>query len=160
MQTLRQMYEGGLSIPQIALRTGISRSTVRLKLIDSGTTLRSRADGVRIADGLGSGLRGKKREFTPEWRTNISKQRLAWGKENALGVSLKPNGYLEYTTGPHKGRLVHVVAMEERIGRRLNRSEVVHHCDEVKTNNGDWNLCLMTRADHARHHRLKEQIEQ
>ena len=90
---------------------------------------------------------------TPEACAKIRAARMA---APAVGVSLKPNGYLEYTRGPHKGRLVHVVEIERIIGRRLLPGETTHHEDGNKTNNEPCNLRLMTRAEHARHHRLAE----
>lgn len=68
------------------------------------------------------------------------------------GVSLKPNGYLEYTTGPHKGRLVHVVVMEQQIGRHIGKNEIVHHKNGIKTDNRVDNLQLMSRSEHASVH--------
>ena len=74
------------------------------------------------------------------------------GDKNAKGRSLKPSGYYEYTRGEFKGRLVHIVLMEKKIGRRLYSNEVVHHKNHIKTDNRLENLELMTRSEHARHH--------
>ena len=157
MDILSEMYEIGMSIPEIADELELPRSSVRNKLLKRGVKLRSRADAVRAAarDGkLGSAFRGKKRSFSKEHCENISKGRVLWGKANARGTSVKPSGYVEYTTGVHKGRLVHVVAMEEMIGRKLKPNECVHHIDECKTNNEISNLALMTRSAHAKLHRM------
>ena len=59
------MYLSGMSIPQISNETGIAMSTLRFRFKKAGI-LRSRGDAIRIAAAegrLGSGLRGKKREF-------------------------------------------------------------------------------------------------
>lgn len=158
---LIEAYQGGESIPQVAERLGVSRSVARYHLHKAGV-LRSRKDGVRKAanDGrLGSGLRGKSRTFTDSHRENISKARLRWADGgNAIGVSLKPSGYVEYTRGKHKGRSVHVVAMEHRLGRQLLEDECVHHIDGDKTNNEENNLALVTRSGHARLHRREEKL--
>jgi len=159
MESISEMYVSGMSIPQISDATGICRSTVRHRLLASGVTLRSRAEGVRDAaknGRLGSGLRGKSRQFSDAHRQAISDARSKWGDKNAKGTSLKQNGYLEYTTGPHKGRLLHVVKMEEQIGRRLKRGECVHHIDENKLNNDLSNLALMTVSAHAKLHRIMD----
>lgn len=158
MADIIKSYQSGLSIPQISDKFGIPLSTIRSRLARAGV-LRTRKDALTIASKqgrLGAGLRGKKRTFSAAHKCNISKSRREWSKDNAVGVSLKPNGYLEYTTGPNKGRSVHVVTMEERIGRNLRKDECVHHIDEVKTNNDQNNLALMTRSGHARHHRLTQ----
>ena len=70
------------------------------------------------------------------------------------GLSKKPSGYLEHTTGTEKFRPAHVVLMEKHIGRRIKKDEVVHHKDENKTNNIIDNLELMTRAEHSKLHAL------
>lgn len=44
----------------------------------------------------------------------------------------------------------HVV--EQLLGRKLNRNEVVHHKDENKRNNSIDNLVVMSLAEHTRHH--------
>lgn len=153
---LIDLYQQGRSIPDVAAATGTAPSTVRYHLKAAGV-LRSRADGVRLArHKLGSGLRGKRRApFTVEHRRAISEARLA---ADSKGTSLKPNGYIEYTRGEHKGRSEHVVLMEQRIGRRLLPDEVVHHIDGNRSNNEINNLALMTRAAHARLHRREERL--
>lgn len=159
-KVIDDLYRSGLSIPKVASRVGKPLSTVRYQLKKSGL-LRSRAEGVRLAASigdLGAGLRGKKRTFTQSHKRNISKAAAARGKRYAVGVTLKPNGYLEYTRGPHKGRLVHCVEMEARLGRRLRPGECVHHIDGNKINNHEDNLALLTRSGHARLHRREEKL--
>ena len=150
-----EMYESGMSIPEVNKKTGIALSTLRFRFKNAGI-LRSRADGIRVAASkgkLGSGLRGKKREFTKEWRENISKAKKGCG----AGISLKANGYVCITTGDNKGRDQHVVFMEDKIGRRLFANECVHHIDHNKSNNNISNLKLMTRSEHARLHALENE---
>lgn len=123
--------------------------------------MRTRAEGVRL-DGprRSAATKGVKRgPFTEEWKRNISAGRSAWGEKHAAGTTIKPSGYVEYTRGPHKGRSVHVVAMEQHIGRSLTDGECVHHIDENKQNNDISNLMLMTTAEHVRHHRLQEVLQ-
>lgn len=153
-------YRSGMSLPVVAERYSVSRSTARYHVKKAGA-LRSRLDGVRLSaeqGRLGVGHRGKKRSFTAQHCAAISKSRLAWGERTATGVSIKPNGYVEFTRGPHKGRSVHDVTMEERIGRRLMRDEVVHHIDGNRSNNDLHNLALMTRSAHTRLHRFEDRL--
>lgn len=143
-----------MSIPEISTITGIPRSNIRYAL-KKASLLRTRGDGVRLAASkgkLGSGLRGKTRVITDQWRKNISSAQVKAWAGRAVGFSLKPSGYIEYTMGQHKGRRAHVVIMESSIGRRLYANEVVHHIDHNKTNNELHNLKLMTRAEHAALH--------
>jgi hypothetical protein len=151
-------YISGASIPDVSSLTGVPRSTVRGYLKEAGV-LRARADGVRLArHKLGSGNRGKKVLFSKERCAAISNGRKAWADKKAVGVSLKASGYVEYTRGPNKGRSVHVVTMEARLGRRLLPDEVVHHIDGNRSNNDIDNLALMTRAAHARLHRREDAL--
>lgn len=46
--------------------------------------------------------------------------------------------------------------MEQHLGRKLKKGEVVHHIDGNKTNNNINNLQLMTAKEHSKMHREKE----
>lgn len=49
----------------------------------------------------------------------------------------------------------HVLIMEEQLGRRLKKGEVVHHINEIKNDNRIDNLRLFaSQAEHARHHMI------
>lgn len=147
------------SIPEISRIIGLPQSNVRYALKKEGV-LRSRSDAVRLAGRkglLGSGFRGKKRIFTDAHKKQISIGKAAHGSIHAKGTSLKPSGYVEITRGENKGRGLHVVIMEEIIGRKLFAFECVHHKDKDRSNNNPDNLQLMTRSKHASHH-AKENI--
>lgn len=148
------LYLSGQSTTQLSVSFGVPVSNIRYALKKAGV-LRSRGEAIRLAAScgrLGSGNRGKKRVFSEEWALNISKAKIAAANSTAKGISKKPNGYLDYTRGEHKGRSVHVVVMEQAIGRRLFENECVHHRDENKLNNELSNLELMTRSQHSAHH--------
>jgi DNA-binding transcriptional regulator GbsR (MarR family) len=157
-EELIEMYLRKLmSIPEISLATGVSMSTIRLGLLKLGI-LRSRADSMLIASSkgkLGSGNRGKRRIFTQAWKNNISKGRQLYADKNALGICTKQSGYIEFTRGNNKGRSQHVVAMENKIERRIGDNDVVHHIDGDRSNNCINNLRLMTRSEHARLHAIE-----
>jgi hypothetical protein len=150
-----KLYQSGLSLPEISEATSKGISTIRYHLLKAGV-LRSRADGVRQAaknGRLGSGMRGRVRNFTDEHKENIKIGRLAWGKKNARGFSVKTTGYCVVTVGKNKGRMVHDVIMEAILGRELTSSEVVHHKDINPSNNDPKNLKVMDAKDHMRLHR-------
>lgn len=148
-----EMYASGMSIPLVSKATGVAKSTIRFRLKKAGV-LRSRSDAIRLAakDGRLSHMKGKSRIFTDEWKANISKAALIAKASTSVGVSKKASGYVEFTRGEHKGRTVHVVTMEQHVGRRLFANECVHHIDGNRSNNSISNLMLMTRADHASLH--------
>jgi hypothetical protein len=151
-------YKSGRSLPQVTSAHGLPISKVR-DIVKEAGSLRSRTEGVRIAatEGrLGGGFRGKTREFSETHKQNISEGRRAWAAENAKGTRINSNGYIEFTCGPHKGRAVHDIIMEERIGRRLLPDEEVHHIDLDRQHNHINNLALLTNAGHMRLHRLMD----
>lgn len=153
-ETLRRLYcDEKKSSVDIGREIGASASTVCKWLKDAGIQARTRAEGGRMGSAKN---RGKKREFTTEWKAKLSAAGKRFGEANAKGTSLKPNGYVEYTRGENKGRAVHIVAMENHLGRKLLPNEIVHHKDENRSNNELSNLELMTRSEHARHHREEE----
>jgi hypothetical protein len=149
-----------MSIPQIARATNLAISTVRTRLLESGVQLRSRAEGVRLrSDDIATVQRGTRRKPTSEeTRQKIREAALRRGERDAAGSRITTSGYVEFTRGIHKGRSVHVVVMEERIGRRLLPDECVHHVDGDRSNNDPNSLALMTRAGHTRLHRLQDEM--
>ena len=158
MAELRKLYVDQLkSIPEISADMNISQSTVRARLKDA-MILRSREDGIRNAakqGKLGGGMRGTTRTFSQQWKNNMAMSARRRGENTAKGTSRKPSGYIAHTRGANKDRSVHVVAVEESIGRRLYWNEVVHHIDHNRSNNQSSNLKLMTRSEHARLHAIE-----
>lgn len=152
------LYISGLSIPEINEKTKIPLSTLRFRF-KKKNILRSRTNSIRLAFKKGRipSRKGIKREpLTDKWKKNLSISHLKRGEKYAKGISLKPNGYYAITRGVNKGRSLHVVMMEEKIGRRLFHNECVHHVDQCKTNNNLDNLQLMTKSDHLKLHRELE----
>lgn len=156
---LAEMYRSGLSTAQISESTGLNRSRVRRDLLAQGVRLRTIAEATKLAGPRMSRsdiIRGSVR--SPESRRMMSIAKQAWAEKNAVGVSLKSDGYIEHTRGEHKGRGVHVVLMEKRLGRRLLPDEVVHHIDGNPSNNEENNLALMTRSGHTRLHQRERKL--
>lgn len=51
-----------------------------------------------------------------------------------------------------KGRHMHRVVAERKLGRPLKKGETVHHDDRNKRNNDDSNLVVTTQSKHIRLH--------
>ena len=160
LKEIKDLYLSGKSISDISSEYNFGLSTIRYHLNKNGL-LRSNTDALRIASAQGKLGTGDRSNFKmPEHSKKvISKKALERGEKTALGVSFKTNGHVEYTRGEHKGRNVHVVKFEEKIGRKLLEDECVHHIDGDKHNNDINNLALMTRSAHGRLHRREDKLQ-
>lgn len=75
------------------------------------------------------------------------------------GEITRTDGYILIRLGSfprgHKGKkydLKHRIVIEQHIGRRLLRSEIVHHLNGDKKDNRVENLEIITQAEHAKKH--------
>lgn len=57
-----------------------------------------------------------------------------------------------FEDGSRKVVLVHRELMEQHLGRKLSKTEVVHHINENKTDNRIENLQVLSHRQHIRHH--------
>ena len=143
------MYLSGMSCKDISDETGIPLSTVRRRMVLKGI-IRNQSQAVILAISKGKGaalLKGRSRgPMSEEQKIKISESKLKNSK--ARGWRINTNGYKEFTVGEDIGRHVHVILMEEKIGRKLHGDECVHHIDHNKLNNDIDNLLLMKKSDH------------
>ena len=143
-----ELYCSVKTLAEVAQAFGMSVSGVRYKVLKAGK-LRSISEALKVSEKFRNrkGV-GNRSIRSPETLAKMAAAQLGKG----VGVSLKPSGYIAFTTGENKGRSVHCVLMEESIGRGLFANEVVHHIDGNRSNNDLKNLSLMTRKDHAQLH--------
>lgn len=100
------------------------------------------------------------RKHYTRWRfhanpLHLSLREQGTGSIKRYGKRGKYAQFLITVDSPYRGHCVvaeHIHLMEMKIGRRILRSEVVHHKNENPLDNAVENLELMTRSEHMKHH--------
>ena len=102
---------------------------------------RPRALAVRMAAKRGRMGRNAReyglREKSPRWNG---------------GRFVNARGYIEIYTGGGGYRPEHRLVAEKMLGRPLRKGEVVHHKNEIRSDNRRCNLAVMTIAQHLKEH--------
>jgi len=82
-----------------------------------------------------------------------------YNKDNYTGKILNEKGY-ELTREIIKGKYIlsHRKVVEESLGRKLTKEEVIHHIDGNKTNNIIKNLFITENSEHRKLHASLEKI--
>lgn len=148
------------SINDISKFMNYSYNKTRKLLIENGIPMRSAVEGRRTKSSINKYRKSAinrglgKESPSMEMIEKIRKKALKRSELKALGVRIKTSGYYEITKGENKGRNLHTVIMEMKLGRPLMSDECVHHIDEDKSNNSIDNLALVTKKGHARLHRF------
>ena len=99
-----------------------------------------------------------------ETRKKISKSKTFRGKGKIGHKKQRKDGYIyiyypDYPSSTKDGFVMeHVYIVEQYIGRRLKKDEVVHHKNHIRNDNRIENLQLMTFKQHASLH-MKERWE-
>lgn len=98
--------------------------------------------------------------MNPNWGNYCSKKCMG----DATPQRYKKNGYwcIKATGHPRAYEssfyYEHILVMEEKIGRYINKNEIVHHKDGNRLNNNLNNLELKTRSEHASFHLPKSKV--
>jgi len=103
-----------------------------------------------------------KKEFEI-WPCSFKKGEGKYCSKTCYGISLQEDGNRAWIDGRSKKRnpykvkwkdgrkqKEHRIIMEESLGRKLSKDEIVHHIDGDKRNNKKSNLRILTRSEHAK----------
>ena len=126
-----ELFESGSTIAEIVTKLGTNRETVRQYLLKRYTPKQKRAIVLK-------NFRQPKGKDNPNWKG---------GKE------VTKAGYIRLWISRDERVLEHRKVMEDHLGRKLTRSEVVHHINGNNADNRLANLQLTTFSeDISRHH--------
>jgi hypothetical protein len=126
------LFEHGSTIAEIVTQLGTNRETVRQYLLKRYTPKQKRVIVLK-------NFRQPKGQDSPNWKG---------------GREITKAGYVRLWISRDERVLEHRKVMEESLGRKLNRSEVVHHINGNNADNRLANLELTTFAEDIRRHNL------
>ena len=129
------LFESGAMISEIVAKLGTNRETVRQYLLKRYTPKQKRAivrKNVRWPTGQDS----------PNWKG---------------GREITKDGYVVLWLSRREKVLEHRLVMKQHLGRKLNRSEVVHHINGNNADNRIENLQLTSFAEEIRRHNVARQ---
>lgn len=133
-EEVKNMYERGMTQAEIAAELNVTQKVVFNFM---------RRNGIKARVAAKRDQEGEKNSF---WRGGRTQDEFGYVmvrcKEHPRASKL--GGYVPE----------HILVAENKIGRRLNPDEVVHHINGIKWDNAPDNLCVMTKSQHSKLHWL------
>ncbi len=133
IEQIYELFEGGSSIGEIVKTVGTNRESVRKYLLKRYTPKQKRAIVLR-------NFKQPKGQDSPNWKG---------------GREVTKSGYIRLWISKDRRVMEHRYVMEQHLGRRLDRDEVVHHINGNNSDNRIANLHLTTFAEDIRQHNLE-----
>src|SRR3990167_10894724 len=127
------LFESGAMISEIAKKVGTNRETIRQYLLKRYTPAQKRRIVLR-------NFKQPKGENSSSWKG---------------GREITSAGYVRLWISRHERVLEHRKIMEDHLGRKLNRGEVIHHINGNNADNRLANLQLTTFSEDIRRHNLE-----
>ena len=127
-----ELFESGSTIAEIVNKTSTNRETVRQYLLKRYTPKQKRAIVLK-------NFRQPQGEASPNWKG---------------GREVTKAGYIRLWISKTQRVLEHRQIMEDHLGRKLTRAEVVHHINGNNADNRLANLELITFSEDIRRHNL------
>lgn len=125
-----ELFESGLMIGEIVTKLGTNRETVRKYLSKRYTPEQKRQIVLK-------NFRQPKGQASPNWKG---------------GREVTSAGYIRLWISKTERVLEHRKVMEDHLGRKLTKSEVVHHINGNNADNRLENLELTTFSEDIRRH--------
>ena len=123
IQQIYDLFEGGASIAEIVRQAGTNRETVRQYLLRRYTPKQKRAIVLQ-------NFKQPKGQNSPNWKG---------------GREITKAGYVRLWISRTERILEHRKVMEEHLGRRLYRNEIIKHINGDNADNRVENLELMVK---------------
>lgn len=130
--TAQELYENGMTLKEVGELCGATAPTIAYHFRRNNIKIRNKTE-CQI---------GKKRPF-------LSKE----NNPNWKGGRCTTCGYVKLNSNMREHRFI----AEKVLGRKLNKSEVVHHIDGNGLNNANSNLVICTQSFHVFLHKLAKE---
>lgn len=127
-----ELFEAGSTIAEIVQQVGTNRESVRKYLLKRYTPKQKRAIVLR-------NFKQVHGQASPNWKG---------------GREITKAGYVRLWISRDERVLEHRLVMEQHLGRKLTRDEVVHHINGNNSDNRIENLELITFSEDIRRHNL------